>query len=632
MSLLYSGLASREVVQYAVKMTEKDCCLRPGIDFALRREKFDAEMTEKEKNAFDLAAEIHKGDVRKTTGEPYVNHCVAVATTLKQWGAPEDMVVAGLLHDTWEDHPELISLAQIEEMFGSKVAYLVDGVSKFKSPTGKDNDFETLRKVTRETLVEPGVAMIKLADRLHNMHTMEDGPLGNGFSVDKKMAKAKETLAVYVPMAESLGLWQVKNALADISFYYLEPERYKAVKEKIDSDPRLNLEFIRGTEQALRQVLTEAGIAATVRHEVGGYWELAEKQKKSAMRADSRPKEFVDITDVVSFRVIIEDEENLAECYLAMGVIRNRFRKLLVQNRSDDYLVMPAVNGYSAFHDTYKVKEGNIEVAFTTKERENFNNWGVASIGEEELKANPDKYKRKMIFTPKEELVFVELGAKGIDIAYKLNPLLGLRAVAIKVDGKVEDLSTEVPNAGVVEVITDQHQTRPSKEWLGYCNRETANYVEQQMKISEHDEEVARGEKRLVNEVLRERGILSIEDLDQDVVDKLLIDLGCWYGVDDLYYKVANGLDLEIVNKRLDEMKINRGMFTTVLVEGENSIGVSEEVARIIGKNGGDQRSKVEKVEKDEKFSIRVLLVVGYQGKKKIEEELRARFESCVVV
>lgn len=613
-------------------MKEGDNCLRPGVDFNVQGERFFAEITEKEKAALEIASEIHKDDIRKTTGEPYVNHCVAVATTLKQWGAAEDMIVAGLLHDTWEDHPDLISLEKIKFLFGERVAHLVDGVSKFKSPTGKDNDFETLRKVTRETLVEPGVAMIKLADRLHNMHTMEDGPLGRGFSEEKKLAKAKETLAVYVPMAESLGLWQVKNALADISFYYLDPVRYRTVKEKIDCDPRLNFEFIKGTEQAIEQVLVEAGIKATVRHEVGGYWELAEKQKKSAMRSDSRPKEYADITDVVSFRVIIEDEENLAECYLAMGVVRNRFKNLLVKNRSDDYLVVPAVNGYSAFHDTYKVREGNIEVAYTTKKREDFNNWGVASISLEALRINPDKYKRKMIFTPKEELAFMELSARGIDIAYKLNPLLGLRAVAIKIDGKVAELNSEVPNASVVEIITDQHQTKPNREWLDYCNHETANYIEQQMKISEHDREVARGEKKLIDEVLRERGILSIEDLDRDVVDKLLIDLGCWYGVADLYYKVASGLDLEVVNKKLDEMKISRGMFTTVLIEGENSIGVSEEVARIIGRNGGDQRSKVEKVEKGEKFTIRVLLTVGYQGKKKIEEELTARFTNCLVV
>ena len=367
-------------------------------------------------------------------------------------------------------------------------------------------------------------------------------------------------------------------------------------------------------------------------HQVGGYWELSEKQKKSGMRSDSRPKDFADITDVVSFRVITNDEQNIGECYRAMGIVRAKYYKLLQQSRSDDYLVTPAINGYSALHDTYKTKEGNIEVAFTTHKREQFNNWGVASLSLDELRMDPDKYKRKLIFTPKQELAVMGLSARGVDVAYRLNPLLGLRAVAIKIDGKVESLETIVPNASVVEIITEQHQTRPNAEWLTYCNRETANQIDSQMKIAEHDEEVVKGEKILVEGVLRERGILNIQDLDEDIVDKLLVDLGCWYGIDDLYYKVAYGLDLSLVARKLDEMKVGRGMYTTVLIEGPNHIGISEEVAGIIGRNGGDARSKVERVGRDERFMIRVLMAVDYQGKKKIEEELKRKYPSCVVV
>lgn len=607
-------------------MIERGGNLRQGIFLEVDKEKFGVNLSIKEKAALDLAAEIHKGDVRKITGEPYVNHCIAVAMILKQWKTDEDMIVAGLLHDTWEDHPDLISLEQIKGVFGERVAHLVDGVSKFVSPTGKESDFETLRKITTETLVDPGVAMIKLADRLHNMTTMRD------FEEDKKLEKAKETLDVYVPLAESLGLWQVKNILADIAFSYVDSEKFNDVKRKIDGDPRLNENFIQKTEEDIRVVLKSEGIEALVEHQIGGYWELSEKQKKSAMRSDSRPKEFADITDVVSFRVIIEDGSNIGECYRAMGVVRTRYSKLLQQSRSDDYLATPAINGYSALHDTYKLNEGNIEVAFTTLEREQFNNWGVASLSAEELRADADKYKRKLIFTPKKELAVMELSATGIDVAFRLNPLLGLRAVAIKIDGKVESLEAVVPNASVVEIITEQHQTKPNAEWLKFCNKETASQIDSQLKIAEHDVEVEKGEKMLVDGVLRERGVLNIEDLDEDVVDKLLVDLGCWYGIDDLYYKVAYGLDLSLVSRKLDEMKVGRGMFTTVLIEGPNSIGVSEQVAGIISRNGGDVRSKVEKVNKEERFTIRMLLAVDYRGKKKIEEEMKMRFSSCEVI
>lgn len=293
-------------------MTEKREGLRPTVCFEVSEEEFLAGKSVRVIEAYKLAFGVHELDKRKT-GEPYIFHCTAVAEILGRWGADEDEIVAGLLHDAVEDHPDILSLEQIEKGFGERVAHLVDGVSKFRTPSGKDNDFETLRKIARETLFEPGVAKVKLADRLHNMQTLE------AFSDDKQREKARETLAMYVPLAESLGLWQVKNALADISFSYMDPVRYNEVKNKIDGDPRLNEGFIRKTEEDIRGALVEAGVSAVVEHQVGGYWELSEKQKKSGMISDSHPKEFSDITDVVSFRVILEGEQNKKECYSAMG-------------------------------------------------------------------------------------------------------------------------------------------------------------------------------------------------------------------------------------------------------------------------------------------------------------------------
>lgn len=627
MSLLYSERArprDKIEVEWFDKMIQDWSVIQQEASRAISEEEFVKGKSERVVSALALASKVHKNDVR-ITGEPYINHCVAVAEVLYQWGADEDEMISGLLHDAVEDHPDILSLVQIGIKFGERVVQLVDGVTKLQLISEKEGDFEALKKVTRGTLYEPGIAKIKLADRWHNMLTRSP------FSPERNKAKASETLAVYVPLAESLGLWQVKNVLADISFSYADQKRFNEVKKKIDTDPRLNEEFIKRTEEDIRKVLDEAGVSAPVEHRVGGYWELSEKQKKSGMRSDSRPKEFADITDVVSFRVIIDNEQDVGECYRAMGVVRTRYFKLLQQSRSDDYLATPAINGYSALHETYKMPEGNIEVAFTTKRREEFNNWGVASLSIEEFRADPDKYRRKLIFTPKQELAVMELSARGIDVAYKLSSLLGLRAAAIKIDGKEKGLDTIVPNASMVEIVTRQHQARPRAEWLMYCNRETASQIDSQMKIAEHDEEVARGEKMLVDGLLRERGILNITDLDEDVVDKLLVDMGCWNGINDLYYKVAYGLDLSLVDRKLDEMKIVRGMYTTVSIEGLNSIGISEEVAEIIVRNGADTRNKVEWV-KDESFAIRALLMVDHRGKKRIEEELRKRFPSCVIV
>lgn len=356
-------------------MTEIDnSSLRPKVEFVISREEFCAKSTLRLGKALEEASRVHENDIRTSTGEPYINHCIAVAESLREWGADEDTQVAGLLHDTVEDHPDLITLEDIVEKFGERVARIVFGL------TGCNDDIKDQQKVVKEAQEELSIVLVKCADRLHNLMTM------NGFDDERKAAKGRETLEVYVPMAESLGLWQVKNALADISFSFTEPAKYKKVREYIDNDPRLNSDFIIRTKERIKNILKEAGLIAEVEHQVGGYWELSEKQRKSG-------KWFVDITDVVSFRVITGDEYNLGECYRAMGIIRTKFGESIRLERSDDFIAVPAKNLYSALHDSYRFQQGIIEVAFTTRKREDFNNRGVASLSQEELAVDIEKYR-----------------------------------------------------------------------------------------------------------------------------------------------------------------------------------------------------------------------------------------------
>lgn len=586
---------------------------------------FCAEKNERVMLAFEVAREIHRNDKRKLTGEPYLNHCVAVADILEQWGAGEDVVVAGLLHDTVEDHPDLISFKTIEELFGSKVARMVDGVTKMKTISGERNEFETLRKVTRDSLIEPGVAMIKLADRLHNMKTLD------ALKPHRQLIKAKETLAVYAPLAESFGLWQVKNALQDWSFRYLDPLRFEAVSRVIDSDPRTKPEFIMTKEKEIGDYLRSYGLDVEVEHQVGGYWELAEKQRRSSMRADTKPKSFFDLTDVVSFRILLSDH-NLAGCYAAMGILRMKYGQELDNERHDDMLIQPATNGYSALHDTYKFKEGNVEIAITTKTREKFNNWGVMSLSEDELRENPEKYARKLVFTPKEELVFMELSATGIDVAYKLSPALGLRAVGMEIDGVKSELSEIVPNASMVEILVEPNKGVPELDWLDFCDQSTRKIIEHQLIIAEHDKEVTRGREQLKHEVLRELGILDLNDLEYETVDKVLIELGCWHGLPDLYYKIAYGMDTEAVRGILAENGIEKGKYSTVEVRGKNQIGVSQTLAMILAVNGADVRSKSERVYGNENFVTRTLMKVSPENKKKIMQQIREQFPNSEIV
>ena len=588
--------------------------LRPERVFAKNIEEFVVEKGERVLYALKLAEEIHIDDRRKTTGEPYINHCVAVASILESWGVDEDEVVAGLLHDTVEDHPDKINLKVIKNLFGERVAFLVDGVTKLKSKTGEKSEFETLRKVTRESLIDPGVARIKLSDRIHNMVTMD------GMKPETQKKKAKETLAVYAPLAESFGMWEVKNLLQDLSFPYFDPAKYEKVKQLVDNDVRLSAEFILGMEELIVTEMKKYGINVEVGHGLGGYYEIYEKQKRRGMRGGGGIDGIAEIPDVISFRVILPNNE-LEKCYAAMGVMRMKLPQALMVSRHIDELQEKAVNGYSALKDVYVFEEGAIEICFTTKEREHFNKWGFENgVG------------RKLIFTPKEELLFLEPNARAIDVAYKLNPNLGMKAVAVKIDGKLCGLDVVVPNTAVVEVITDTGKNTPEKQWLSFANLETRRIIEKQLMVTERDRKVALGKELLQTEVLAERGILEIRDLDDTIVSQLLTNLGCWYGTNDLYYKVADGMDVERIKKMLDNLGVSVGVYTTVQIEGENAPGVAKDVAQILAKNKADTRNAAERVFENDRFLIRILMKVDYKGKKKIEEELKRKYSECVVV
>lgn len=592
--------------------------LRPEKEFARNVEGFAVGKNERVISALMLAGEIHKEDRRKTTGEPYINHCVAVASILESWGADEDEIIAGLLHDTWEDHPNLISLELIKENFGERVAFLVDGVTKLKSKEGEKSEFETLRKVTRESLIDSGVAKIKLSDRVHNMMTME------GMKPETQYKKAKETLSVYAPMAESFGMWEVKCLLEDLSFPYFDRERYLAIKKMVDGDVRLSEEFIGFWESEIERLLAMYDLYPEIGHRLGGYWEIWQKQKKRGIRGGSTSKDVNEIPDVISFRVILPEGKE-EKCYEAMGVLRSYMADFLLIQRHSDMISEPAVNGYSVLKDTYSFPDGCVEICFTTADRERFNNWGVTE-------EKGEKNARKMIFTPKGELLFLDPMDRGIDVAYKLSPVLGLGAEAIRIDGKVCDLDVVVPSSSLVEVIWSREKKVPNIEWLSFANLETKRQIEKQMMVSERDSFVEIGKKAVACEVLAERGVLELRDLDDSVVNSLLMEFGCWYGVSDLYYKIAMGLDIDLVKKKLDSLGVTVGLYTSIQIEGENAPGVAKDVALILAKNKADTRNAVERVFENDRFLIRILMKVDYKGKKKIEEELKKKYTECVVV
>ncbi len=319
---------------------------RVGITHVETIEAFEIK-GEKERQALEFILEKH-GSQKRLDGSLYVSHLVAVASIVRGLGVEDqDVVSAALLHDVVEDTE--VTLEQVEAHFGARVARLVDGVSKFKTPNGVESDFETLRKVVQTSYLEPEVGLIKLADRLHNMRTLRS------MSPEKQMAKAKETLNVYTGLAEAYGLWVVKTELEDIAFQYLNPEHFELVKKQIDSDPRLSPEFLEYHKSVLQEVLRDLGVEGQVVVRLKGYYEADKKRNRAARRGLVSSNDFRDITDIVSFRVVLSEHQpayfrlkQSTLCHLVLGELYEAFANNVDSSGYSDYITKPQLNGYRA--------------------------------------------------------------------------------------------------------------------------------------------------------------------------------------------------------------------------------------------------------------------------------------------
>ncbi|MDZ4209699.1 MAG: HD domain-containing protein, partial [Candidatus Curtissbacteria bacterium] len=361
--------------------------------------------------AHELAQEAHDGQFR-AEGLPYFTHPVEVARILREeWKInDENILCAAILHDIVEDTD--VTLKEIKIAFGEDVAKLVDGVSKFRSENGNESsDRETVRKVFDRTLIDPRVAVLKIADRLHNMRTLESMPR------DKQLAKSRETLSVYSKLAESLGMWMVMNELEDLSFKYLNITEYGKWKERLKNDPRNSDLFMAYTLSSLEAIVRESDVNAQVVVRKNTLWRLRQKSE--------RITRFEDNNDAVSFRVIVEDNERPLEakdnCYKLLGRFREAYLKEENYDRFRDYYVRSKDNKYSAIQMTINTLNGAVEIAITSSSKEEFNNWGVVSLLKKEQK-ELSEYALKLVFTPLGQVKFFPKEATGVDFAYSISP------------------------------------------------------------------------------------------------------------------------------------------------------------------------------------------------------------------
>jgi RelA/SpoT family (p)ppGpp synthetase len=473
--------------------------------------------------AFQFAYQLHQGQYRRS-GEPYICHPVAVASLLHDLGGSAAMIAAGFLHDVVEDTD--VTIEEIEQRFGSEVRRLVEGVTKlskinFKSKT--ESQAENFRRMFLAMAQDIRVIVVKLADRLHNMRTLEFMP------EEKRRRIALETREIFAPLANRLGIWRFKWELEDLAFKYLEPEAFRQIQQLVSEKRTAREERLAKVAEGLRQRLAEAGIRCL---DISGrpkhLYSIYQKMQR-------QNKEFHEIYDLAALRIIVQTHE---ECYRALAVVHDAFRP--IPGRFKDYIGLPKPNRYQSLHTGVIGPWGRpLEVQIRTLEMHRIAEYGIAahwkyketgSSSAGHLSAADEKFTwlRQLlewqndlkdaqeylesvkdnlfeddvyVFTPKGDLVALNAGSTPVDFAYRIHTEIGNHCAGARVNGKIVPLSTRLQNGDIVEIIT-QKNSHPSLDWLNFVRTSAAkNRIKQWYKRSRREENIARGREILEKEL-----------------------------------------------------------------------------------------------------------------------------------
>jgi GTP pyrophosphokinase len=475
-------------------------------------------------NAYQLAREAHSGQ-RRASGEEFVKHAVEVATILAQLKLDSASIAAGLIHDVVED--TAVSLAEVEERFGEEVAAVVDGVTKigkvrFRSHT--EHQVENYRKLLLSMAQDARVILIKLADRLHNMRTLEHLP------PEKQRRIAAETLEIFAPLAHRLGMAALKWELEDLSFKFLEPEAYKELRRKVQQRRRERERQILELKRPLEEELERAGIPCEVTGRPKHLFSIYKKMKR-------RDRSYEEIYDLMAMRVTTD---SIQHCYAALGVIHNRWTP--IQERFHDYIATPKLNMYRSLHTTIFGPGGRrYEIQIRTEEMHRTAEYGIAAHwrykeGQDDGRGSdvdealiwfrqvlewqkdtgePEEFMEFLrmdlfqgeifVFTPKGEVKQLPMGATPIDFAFAVHTEVGLHCAGAKINGRIAPLSRELRNGETVEVLTNPRQW-PSRDWLAFVKTSRARQkIRQWIRKQEFDAAVQLGRDFFERELRRIR-------------------------------------------------------------------------------------------------------------------------------
>ncbi len=513
--------------------------------------------------AYAFAAQSHAGQTR-LTGDPYIVHPLDAAMTVAGLQMDAAAVAAALLHDVQEDCG--VPNAELARRFGTDVAKLVDGSTKldkitWRAPDERPGDqslqAESLRKMFVAMAEDPRVVIIKLADRLHNMRTLDAKP------PEKRIRTAQETMEIYAPLANRFGIWQIKWELEDLSFRYLQPERYKEIAKLIQSKRTVRERYIAQVEKILQDELKEHGIDAEVQGRAKHIYSIAQKADKYA----AEHKGFEQIYDLLALRVIVN---GVGDCYNALGVVHGLWHP--IPGQFDDYIASPKESLYQSLHTTVMaIGLRPLEIQIRTNEMHQLAEHGVAAHWRyKEGSARDTRYEDRMswlrqllewqrdishaeefvesvkadlfqdqvfVYTPKGEIKEMPAGSTPIDFAYRVHTDLGHKCVGGKVNGRLVSLNYQLQNGDVVEIVSTKSPRGPSRDWLntnlGYIKTgHSREKIRQWFKKQERAENIERGretidkELRRLNLSLSEHGDEILRIFKYETLDDFLAAVG----------------------------------------------------------------------------------------------------------
>ena len=510
--------------------------------------------------AYDVAEEMHRNQLRKS-GEEYLIHPLAVAEILAELGMDSETIAAGLLHDVIED-----TSYTVEDMmrdFGAEVTELVDGVTKLsalKFESKEERQAENLRKMFLAMSKDIRVLIIKLADRLHNLRTI------NYMTHEKIIEKCQETLDIYAPLAARLGIYSMKMELEDIALKFLEPAAYYDLAEQVSQRKGERESAINEVVEEISKALDEIGI----HHETYGrskhFYSIYKKMKYQHKNLD-------EIFDLMAVRIIVD---TVRDCYAALGLVHTMWTP--IPGRFKDYIAMPKPNMYQSLHTTVMGKNGRpFEIQIRTQEMHHIAEYGIAAhwkykegvaSDKEEVKLSwlrqalewqkdvndPKEFMESLkmdlfsnqvfVFTPQGDVIELPAGATPLDFAFKIHTDVGCKCVGAKVNGKMVTIDYPLENGNIVDIVTSPNAAGPSIDWLKIAKSSSArNKIRQWLKRENKNDAVDKG-KDLFAQYLRRKGFDPRVLMTNTYISKAAKELG-FKDADDLYNQLSYGGNLQ---------------------------------------------------------------------------------------